>query len=104
MAENIWIPVIEKKEIKQESIRAIFPKGLGLLLIRKSGNEIYVLSNKCPHMACPLSAGTLEGYILKCPCHDWQFDIRTGELLEAPEIRILIYEHKLSDGRIWVKL
>jgi nitrite reductase/ring-hydroxylating ferredoxin subunit len=104
MAESIWIPVIEDGKLKEESIKAIFPKGLSLLLIRKSGNEIYALSNKCPHMACPLSAGKLEGYILKCSCHDWRFDIRTGELLEAPEIRILPYEWKISGGQVWVKL
>jgi 3-phenylpropionate/trans-cinnamate dioxygenase ferredoxin subunit len=55
-------------------------------------------------MACPLQKGVLDGYILNCPCHDWQFDIRTGELLEAKEIKINVYEWKIIDGNICVKI
>ena len=55
-------------------------------------------------MACPLSAGAIEGYTIKCPCHDWTFDIRTGEFLDAKEIRIPVFEWKLKDGKIFIKM
>jgi 3-phenylpropionate/trans-cinnamate dioxygenase ferredoxin subunit len=55
-------------------------------------------------MACSLGGGTLEGYTIKCPCHDWGFDIRTGEFLDAKEIRIQTYEWKLSEGKILIKV
>ncbi|MCU0651253.1 MAG: Rieske (2Fe-2S) protein [Candidatus Omnitrophica bacterium] len=75
-----------------------------ILLIRKKGPEIYAISNKCPHMGCPLRTGLLEGYILTCPCHDWRFDIRTGEFLDAKEITIPVYQVKTDNGRIFVKV
>jgi nitrite reductase/ring-hydroxylating ferredoxin subunit len=104
MADNDWIVAVEEGKLRDNSVKLVSPKGIGLLLIRKSGNEIYAVSNKCAHMSCPLLGGVLEGYILQCPCHDWRFDIRTGELLEAEEIKIKVYEWKIIDGNICVKL
>ena len=80
-----------------------FPLGLPLLLIRK-GAEVFVLENRCAHMGCPLAAGTLEGYILTCPCHDWRFDIRGGTFLDAPEIAVRIYPSELRGGKVMVVL
>ena len=104
MAEISWIPVIEDARLIEESVRLVTPKGLGILLIRKKGREIYAVSNKCPHMGCPLRTGILEGYILTCPCHDWRFDIRTGAFLDAKEIMLPVYPVKIVDGMIMVQL
>jgi 3-phenylpropionate/trans-cinnamate dioxygenase ferredoxin subunit len=104
MDESGWVIAIEEDKLRENSVELVSPNGIGLLLIRKAGNEIYAVSNKCAHMACPLRRGVLDGYILKCPCHDWRFDIRTGELLEAREIKIRVYEWKVIEGNICVKL
>ena len=55
-------------------------------------------------MECLLSKGTLEGYTVKCPCHDWKFDIRTGEFVTAKEIIIPVYQTKTSEGNIYVNI
>jgi nitrite reductase/ring-hydroxylating ferredoxin subunit len=104
MQEISWIPVAEEKKFKEDSVKLVFPRGISVILIRKTADEIYALSNKCPHMACPLRGGILEGYTLQCPCHDWRFDIRSGELLEAREIKIPLYEWKIADGQIYIKI
>ena len=104
MTDTSWIPVIEDARLIEESVRLVAPKGLAILLIRKKGKEIYAISNKCPHMACPLRTGLLEGYILTCPCHDWRFDIRTGEFLDAKEISLPVYPVRISDGMILIKI
>ncbi len=104
MAEDNWVKAIEEKKLAENSLRQVSPKGISILLIRKTGNEIFAVSNKCAHMACPLRGGLLEGYILKCPCHDWRFDIRSGELIEAEEIKIAVYRWKIEAGQIWIRL
>lgn len=103
MAEPSWTFAIEAKDLQEKSMRIAFPKGISIVLFKKAG-KIYALSNKCAHMACPLAAGTLEEYTIKCSCHDWKFDIRTGEFLDAKEIKIPTYESKLADGKIFVKI
>jgi 3-phenylpropionate/trans-cinnamate dioxygenase ferredoxin subunit len=95
---------MKAEDLPEQALAPVFPKGLPVLLIRKTAGEIYALANKCPHMGCPLSRGHLDGYMLKCPCHDWRFDIRTGGFLNAQEIRLPAYEWKISKGDIFIKL
>ncbi len=99
-----WTPVLEESTMAFNGVRTVFPKGLGVILIRKAGSEIYAVSNKCPHLGCPLQSGKIDGYILTCPCHEWRFDIRTGAFLDSPEIVLKTFDLKISDGRIWVKI
>ena len=42
------------------------------------GERIHAMENHCPHADDPLSEGTLEGAIVTCRAHGWQFDVRTG--------------------------
>ncbi len=57
---------------------------------------------KCLHMACPLFMGTLDDYILTCPCHDWRFDIRDGRFLDASELSLKTYPTKTEGGKIYI--
>ncbi len=101
--ESSWVYVIEEKDLQENSANMVFPKGLPVLLIKKAG-EIYAISNKCAHMACTLAGGTLKDFIIKCPCHNWRYDVRTGEFLDAKEIKLRVYEWKSSDGKIFIKI
>ena len=68
----------------------------------------YALLNRCPHRAGPLCHGRVrplissdevgqvsharEGEVLKCPWHQWEFDIRTGLALYAPRLQVRTYK------------
>ena len=41
-------------------------------------NAIHAMENRCPHAGDPLSEGTLNGPIVVCRSHGWEFDVRTG--------------------------
>lgn len=81
----------------------VFPRGLPVLLVKCSG-QVYAVSNKCAHMGCTLSRGSLWGLTVRCPCHEWTFDLRTGESVTAPEIKLQVYETSLQDHKIYLKL
>jgi nitrite reductase (NADH) small subunit len=67
----------------------ILPKeGSGTILVLENGQEIalfclegqfYAIDNICPHEGGPLGNGELEGAVVTCPWHGWQFDIKTGK-------------------------
>jgi nitrite reductase (NADH) small subunit len=42
------------------------------------GDEVYAMENRCPHAGDPLSEGVLDGAIVVCRAHGWDFDVRTG--------------------------
>jgi nitrite reductase/ring-hydroxylating ferredoxin subunit len=116
-SESSWVFAIEENKLQENSLNWFFPKGLPVLLIKKAG-EIYAISNKCAHMSCPLGMGNLEDYTIKCPCHDWRYNIRTGEFVDAKslpipiayysvspkEVKIPVYEWKTNDGKIFIKI
>ncbi len=55
-------------------------EGKGVLVARV-GPAVYAIGDRCPHLGCSLSKGTLEATIITCPCHGSQFDITTGKLV-----------------------
>jgi nitrite reductase/ring-hydroxylating ferredoxin subunit len=103
MPSHEWVFAIDENELKEDSMRIVFPKGIPILLLKKAG-RIHAVSNKCAHMTCELGSGDLDGYTIKCPCHEWRFDIRTGKFLDAGEIKIPTYESKLLDGKVLVRM
>ena len=73
-------------------------------LLARVGGTVYAMSGRCAHMACPLSAGKLDGYTITCPCHDWRFDVRSGAFLDAPELGLPVYPTRTEAGRLFVNL
>lgn len=62
--------------------------GTEIALISLDG-EIFAIENVCPHMEGPVGEGELEGCLLTCPWHGWQFDVKTGacQNVEGEEVR-----------------
>jgi len=42
---------------------------------------VYAIGRRCGHRNAALERGTLEGWIITCPAHFAQFDIRSGKNL-----------------------
>jgi nitrite reductase/ring-hydroxylating ferredoxin subunit len=57
------------------------------ILVGNLNGAFYAVERRCGHMNAPCEMGTLRGYILTCPMHFAQFDIRTGKTLKKPFIK-----------------
>jgi nitrite reductase/ring-hydroxylating ferredoxin subunit len=63
----------------------------------------YAISDVCGHRNAPLSRGKLQGYLIECPLHFAQFDIRTGELVSGPvSMAVPVYEVRVEDEIVYV--
>ena len=49
--------------------------GEDVVLYRRP-DEIFAIGNECPHQGGNLCDGWIEGDILSCPLHGWEFDLR----------------------------
>ncbi len=47
---------------------------------------LYAIDNLCTHDGGSLDQGELEGCEVECPRHGARFDVRTGEVTEAPAV------------------
>lgn len=66
-----------------KSLIVAIPDGTEIALFNVNGN-IFAIDNACPHMGGPLGKGVLEGCIVTCPWHDWQFDVTNGNCVNMP--------------------
>ncbi|MBP2029837.1 3-phenylpropionate/trans-cinnamate dioxygenase ferredoxin subunit [Methanohalophilus levihalophilus] len=102
MEEENWTLAAQESELKDDR-KAISLNGQNILLIRKD-DEIFAVENRCIHMNCKFTRGELNGYNLKCPCHDWEFDIRSGEMTVASELKLAVYPAKIDSGTIYIEM
>jgi len=103
MAVAEWTRVLDDRALSDGAMAPVRLSGERIVLSRVAG-ALYAVADTCVHMGCALSRGTLDGYILMCPCHDWRFDIRTGRFLDAPELGLKVYPVKSEAGGIFVRL
>jgi len=79
---------------------------------------LYALTNYCPHQGGPLCLGRVqgttafdpdsasrstyvsEGTVIRCPWHQWEFDMTTGKTIAEPTRKIRMYDVRVEDGRI----
>jgi len=82
--------------------------------------ELYAIANYCSHEGAPLCLGYVggtteydpdsldrirrvrEGRIARCPWHNWEFDITTGENLADPKKRVRTYRVDVVDGQVYL--
>lgn len=91
--------------------------GVGVYNVRGS---LYAIVNYCSHEGAPLCLGLLggtnepapdqpdgvrrvrDGQIVRCPWHNWEFDITTGRNVADPSRRVRTYQVDVTDGEVFV--
>jgi 3-phenylpropionate/trans-cinnamate dioxygenase ferredoxin subunit len=67
------------------------------LVVARYDNNYFAASNICAHQHISrLHEGSLNGCVLECPMHGWQFDLRTG-LSPTGQGKIMVYRVKVID-------
>ena len=58
-------------------------KGKFVLIANVEG-KYFGMQGKCSHAGGNLWEGKLDGFVVKCPRHGSEFDVRTGKALKGP--------------------
>jgi nitrite reductase/ring-hydroxylating ferredoxin subunit len=74
------------------------------LALARIGDDFYVTQGHCLHLEGPLCEGHLDGHVLTCPWHGWQYDVRTGENEFDRAIQLETFEVRVEDGEVKVAL
>lgn len=97
--------------------RRIITHGRLSIGVFRTQDDFYAVRNFCPHEGAELCRGPLtgtnlpiarsgemqwgaEGFVLRCPWHAWEFDIRTGQSYTATKMRIKTYPVEVREQRI----
>jgi nitrite reductase/ring-hydroxylating ferredoxin subunit len=74
------------------------------LAVFNCDGRVYATQARCLHMGGPLGEGRLEGCVLTCPWHGWQYDVRTGENEFDRAIVLETFEVVVEEGDVKVVL
>jgi nitrite reductase/ring-hydroxylating ferredoxin subunit len=98
--------------------RRMVPVGKYGVGVFNVGGELFAITNYCPHQGGPLCHGrvqgtsvlragsvrateyVLAGRVLRCPWHQWEFDLATGRTLSKPEKGVRTYPVRVESGSV----
>lgn len=99
----------------ERKIVEIGKRSIGVFNVK---GTLYAIKNICPHQGAELCKGTvggtmlpadgpgqynyaMDGQVLRCPWHFWEFDITTGEMIFVPEpYRVKTYDVALEKPQL----
>ncbi len=66
--------------------------------------KFFVMDNTCVHRGGPLGEGDLEGDVVTCPWHGWEYNVKTGACTNNPDACVKIYDVTLDGSDIKVTI
>jgi 3-phenylpropionate/trans-cinnamate dioxygenase ferredoxin component len=93
--------VAEASEIPPGQGKVIEAEGRTLAVFNCDG-AFYAIENTCLHRGGPLGEGDLDGTIVTCPWHGWQWDVRTGANAANPTVKVGAFPVQVEGDSIYV--
>jgi toluene monooxygenase system ferredoxin subunit len=91
-------------EVWEGEMQVFTLAGEDVLVVNAGEGVVRAFDAICPHQDTALIDGTLEGRILTCPAHLWQFDVATGEGVNPTGCRMKQYSTRLEGDDILIDL
>ena len=98
-----WTKMTTIAELPPGSLREVQRDGTIFALCNVDG-DIRALSGTCPHQGGPLGEGTLNGGVITCPWHMWEFDSATGSCAFNGAIKVSVYSVRVDDQDVLMDL
>lgn len=73
-----FVKVASTSDLKPGTAISVTANGREIALYNVGG-KFYATDNTCLHQGGPLGEGMLEGEVISCPWHMWEYNVCTGE-------------------------
>lgn len=94
-----WVKVAAEGDVPDGGALQVELGGEAIALFNVAG-RIRAIQNACLHRGGPLAEGELDGDIVTCPLHGWQFDVTTGKCRTSAGSELKTYQVKVEGGDI----
>jgi nitrite reductase (NADH) small subunit len=78
--------------------------GVTVAVFNGGGGRFHATSPVCPHEDGPLAEGWLEGDVVVCPWHGFDFELNTGRCRVDEGLSIAIYPVRVAGDSVEVDL
>ena len=96
-----FVKVASLADLAPGSAKAVEVAGTTIALFNVDGT-VFALDNTCLHQGGPLGEGMLEGEVVTCPWHMWEYNVRTGENVGDASLKVKRYDVQVENGDIKV--
>ncbi len=96
-----FVAVAKVSEIPRGAAKVVVVLGHPVAVFNVGG-AYFAVSNVCLHRGGPIGEGTLDGPVVTCPLHGWEYDVRTGRNLANPAARLRTYPVKVEGDEVLV--
>ena len=66
-------------------------------------DEVFAVGDECPHQGGSLAEGWVDGDIVTCPLHGWEFDLRSGACMTIPGEKVSRYAVTVEGDAIYLE-
>lgn len=77
---------------------------VSLAVFNAGGGRFFACSPTCPHEDGPLAEGWLEGDVVVCPWHGYDFDLASGASRVDPDLSVAVYPVRVNGTALEVDL
>lgn len=96
-----YVFVSNLEDLPQGKGRVFKVAGKTLALFRID-DRCFAINDICPHQGASLGKGRLKGFVVACPWHHQQFDIRTGFGPDGGGYCVVNYDVHITKGQVFV--
>ncbi|MEQ8348365.1 MAG: Rieske 2Fe-2S domain-containing protein [Sneathiellaceae bacterium] len=89
-------------ELWEGEMEAFDIGGTQVLLVHVEGEGVHALQAVCPHQEVALADGRLDGRVLTCAMHLWEFDVVAGAGVNPGHAEIAKYPVKVDGDDVYV--
>jgi nitrite reductase (NADH) small subunit len=97
-----FVTVARVDDVPAGTLRKIELDGEEIALAHVNG-RFCATQGACLHLGGPLGEGQLEGSVVTCPWHGWQYDVCTGLNEFDHAIRLQTYEVRVEGDEVQVR-
>jgi nitrite reductase/ring-hydroxylating ferredoxin subunit len=99
-----FLPVATAADVPVGQGTRVEVGGRGVALFNAGGGRFFACGAVCPHEDGPLAEGWLEGDLVVCPWHGYDFDLTSGRCRVDDDLGIPVYAVRIVDGVVEVDL
>ncbi len=99
-----WVEIGPLSDIPPQGARVVkTPQGC-IAVFRTATDQVFALTDRCPHKGGPLSEGIVHGDRVTCPLHNWVFDMNSGAAQGADVGQVATWPARVTGGQVYLDL
>jgi nitrite reductase (NADH) small subunit len=96
-----FVRAARKEDVPPGKIYEFQVGGQAIAIANVSG-KFHAINSVCAHEGGPLGEGELDGTVVTCPWHAWQYDVTTGKVVQNSTVGVDCYPVEVRGDDLFV--